>query len=223
MKLYSDPISTTSRPVLHFAAENGIPLELVHVDMMSGGAQHPDYLRVNPNGVVPYLTDGDFGLGESSAILKYLADRVASPAYPVEVRTRARVNEAMDWFATNLHKDLCVFGLYVAVMPPEGLDAAGVQALVSYGRTRSARWMTVLNDTMLAGGDFVCGDQITIADYLGATFVSFGEAGGFDLSHWPKVVAWMQRMRARPGYAPAYAPFNAWLAQRAAEMQGAAA
>lgn len=214
MKLYSDPISTTSRPVLHFAAESGIPLDLVHIDMMTGGAQHPDYLRINPNGIVPYLADGDFCLGECSAILKYLADRVASPAYPVEVRDRARVNEAMDWFATNLHKDLCVFGVYVAVMPPEGLDAASVQALVAYGRNRAARWMTVLNDTMLADRDFVCGDQITIADYLGATFVSFGEAGGFDLSPWPNVVAWMARMAARPGWDGAYGPFYSWIAER---------
>ncbi|WP_269714604.1 glutathione S-transferase family protein [Caulobacter sp. NIBR2454] len=223
MKLYSDPISTTSRPVLQFAAENGIELELVPVDMMSGGAQDPAYLRVNPNGIVPYLVDGNFSLGESSAILKYLADRVASPAYPIELQARARVNEALDWFSTNLHKDLCVFGVYMAVMPPEGIDASGVQALVTYGRTRAARWMAVLNDAMIGDRDFVCGDDITIADYLGATFVSFGEAGGFDLSPWPNVAAWMRRMRERPGFAPAYAPFYAWLAERARQTQGAAA
>ena len=79
MKLYCDPISTTSRPVLLFIAEQGLEVERVHIDLMSGGHLDPAYLAINPNGIVPYLVDGDFGLGESSAILKYLAERFDSP------------------------------------------------------------------------------------------------------------------------------------------------
>src|SRR5215211_6303170 len=100
MQLYCDPVSTTSRPVMLFAAQENIPLVLEHVDLMSGGHMAPAYLALNPNGIVPFLVDGDFGLGESSAILKYLADKVGSAAYPRELKARARVNEALDWFNT---------------------------------------------------------------------------------------------------------------------------
>ena len=65
MKLYCDPISTTSRPVMLFAAEAGIALEREHVDLMSNANRDAPYLAVNPNGIVPYLVDGDFGLGRS--------------------------------------------------------------------------------------------------------------------------------------------------------------
>ena len=54
------------------------------------------FSAINPNQAVPVLQDGEFRLTESSAILKYLADRVGSPSYPRKLQMRARVNEAMD-------------------------------------------------------------------------------------------------------------------------------
>ena len=108
MKLYCDPISTTSRPVMHYIADAGLPVELAHVDLMNGGNLAPEYLAINPNGCVPYLVDGDFRLGESSAILKYLADLSGGFAYPSDLKARAQVNAAMDWFYTNFHEYFCL-------------------------------------------------------------------------------------------------------------------
>ena len=85
MKLYCDPISTTSRPVMMFIAEAGLAVEFVHVDLMTGGNQDPASLALNPNGLVPFLVDGDFGLGESAAILRYLAANAGSPASPADL------------------------------------------------------------------------------------------------------------------------------------------
>src|SRR3954468_1725957 len=100
MKLYYHPASTTCRPILLLAAESGIELELQLVDLFKGEHMQEPYCAVNPSRCVPFLEDGDFRLGESSAILKYLADTIKSPAYPSELRQRARVNERMDWFNT---------------------------------------------------------------------------------------------------------------------------
>ncbi len=96
MKLYCDPISTTSRPVLMFLAEQpALQVEVVHVDLMSGGQQDPAYLALNPNGIVPFLVDGDLKLGECAAILKYLATKADSTAYPEDARAQAPVDAAM--------------------------------------------------------------------------------------------------------------------------------
>ena len=100
MKLYYHPISTTSRPVMLFAAENHIPLEMQVVDLFTGEHVQPPYAAINPNKLVPTLVDGDFTLTENSAILKYLADKIDSPAYPKDLKKRARVNERMDWTST---------------------------------------------------------------------------------------------------------------------------
>jgi glutathione S-transferase len=82
MKLYMHPVSTTSRPVMMFIAENGIDVDMQTVDLMSGEHMNAAYAAINPNQLVPVLEDGDFRLTESSAILKYLADSI-DVAHPV--------------------------------------------------------------------------------------------------------------------------------------------
>src|SRR6185369_14696137 len=105
MKLYYHPVSTTSRPIVLFAAESSVPLDYQVVDLFSGEQYKPEYSAVNPSHQVPVLEDGDFRLTESSAILKYLAEKTRSPAYPSDLRKRARVNERMDWLNTGFYRD----------------------------------------------------------------------------------------------------------------------
>src|SRR5262245_150087 len=92
MKLYMHPVSMTSRPVRLFIHENKIPCEEQVVDLMVGEHLQPPYTAINPNKLVPVLDDDDLRLTESSAIIKYLADKINSPAYPKDLRKRAKVN-----------------------------------------------------------------------------------------------------------------------------------
>jgi glutathione S-transferase len=79
MKLYMHPVSMTSRPVRLFIAENGIKAEEQVVDLMTGEHVQPAFTAINPSQLVPVLEDGDLRLTESSAILKYLAEKTGSP------------------------------------------------------------------------------------------------------------------------------------------------
>ena len=97
------PVSTTSRPVVHFAADNNIALDYQVVDLFTGEHMGEAYAKLNPNKMVPMLEDGDFRLTESSAILKYIADKVNSPSYPKDLKKRAKINAMMDWFNTGLY------------------------------------------------------------------------------------------------------------------------
>src|ERR1700757_3071059 len=117
MKLYMHPISMTSRPVRLFIAENKIPVDEVVVDLMKGEHYGEAYTKVNPNRLVPVLEDGDFRLTESSAILKYLADKIGSPAYPKDLKQRAKVNEVMDWINTNFYRDWAYNLCYPQLFP----------------------------------------------------------------------------------------------------------
>lgn len=206
MKLYYHPASTTSRPVVMFIEEQAIPAELQLVDLFTGEHLGEAFSAINPSSLVPVLEDGDFRLTESSAILKYLADRVDSPAYPKDLRQRARVNEAMDWINTQLNRDL-VYGLcYPQMLPSHRRAGDDVQrATLAWGQERARRWMTVL-DRHLLGSDkaYLCGSDITIADYYAASFVHLAEVIGSDLGAYPNVQRWLGRMKQRPAWRAVY-------------------
>ena len=105
MKLYMHPVSMTSRPVRLFAAESKIAMDEQTIDLFAGEHMQPTYAGINPNCLVPMLEDDDLKLTESSAILKYLADKVGSPAYPKDLKKRAKVNEMLDWINTNFYRE----------------------------------------------------------------------------------------------------------------------
>ena len=103
MKLYTYPASPGCRPIAQFIADHGLTVEEQIIDLQSGEQYKPAFTAINPNNQVPVLEDGDLRLPECSAILKYLADVANSPAYPKELKARARVNAAMDWVNTALY------------------------------------------------------------------------------------------------------------------------
>ena len=105
MKLYMHPVSTTCRPVMQFITDNNIDLELEVVDILKGEHYGDSYTKLNPNRLVPMLEDDDFRLTESATILRYLADKIGSPAYPDDLRARAQVDERLDWFNSNFYRD----------------------------------------------------------------------------------------------------------------------
>jgi glutathione S-transferase len=196
MKLYMHPVSMTSRPVRLFIAENNIPVEEEVVDLMTGAHLKPPFSTINPNKMVPFLVDGSLELSESSAILKYLADKVNSPTYPKELQQRAKVNEAMDWFNTNFYRDFGYGLCYPQLFPHHKRPTEAAQsATVQWGLDRSRTWLQTLNDTWLAKGPYVSGNSITIADYLGSCLVTLGEVTRTDFSKFQNVNAWIGRMK----------------------------
>jgi len=209
MKLYYDPISTTSRAVTLFLADENIAHEEEIVSLYAGDQHKPEFAAINPNMQVPVLVDDDLALAESSAILKYLADKFSSPAYPSDLKVRARVNETMDWFNTGFHLTFCVLTIYPVMVPDFAVhDAATRKYISDISHKRVLRYFDILDRHMIGANNFVCGNEITIADYLGATYATLGEVVGFDLAPWPNVQRWIAGLKARPSWDAAYAGFN---------------
>jgi glutathione S-transferase len=197
MKLYFHPVSTTSRTVTLFCAEANIAYEPVIVDLLTGAHLKEPFLSLNPNAQVPVLEDGDFVLTESSAILKYLADKNNSPAYPKEAKARARVNERMDWLNTNHYREWAYHLIYPQVFPGHLRASEEVQrATVEWGRDKVEPWLKVLDTHVIGSNKYLCGDQITIADYFGAEILAAGDLIGVNLRRFPNIQRWMTTMRA---------------------------
>jgi len=208
-RLYYDPMATTCRPIVLFAAETGLDLEYSRIDLFSGEHRAPPFIHVNPNAAVPVLEDGDFILTESSAILKYLAEVSGSSAYPRSPKARARVNEMMDWFNTGFMRAFCYGLCYPEVLPEYRLPEPGYSQLRAQNLADAQRKLAVL-DGMIDGKPFLCGETITIADYFGAGLLSLGELVDFDLSRWPNVARWFANIKARPHWFEANAGFYGW-------------
>ena len=137
-------------------------------------------------------------LTENSAILKYLAEKTGSPAYPEDLKQRARVNERMDWTSTQLCSDL-VYGLvYPQIFDSHKRRSDEAQAAtLERAKERAQTWLSVLNDHILGTGNkYLCGDAITIADYHAVSYVALAEVIGSDLSAYPNVRAWLGRMKS---------------------------
>ena len=197
MKIHFHPVSTASRPVILFCTQNDIPFEPVLVDLMKGEHKQPAFLKLNPNGLVPVLEDGDFVLSESSAILKYIADKHNSPAYPKDLKQRAQVNERMDWFNTQFYRELGYHLVYPQTFPHHKRSPDPVNtATIEWGKKQLEAWTAVLDKNYINANKYVCGNEITIADYLGAEILSAGDLIGVNVKRYPNVDRWMSTMRS---------------------------
>ena len=109
---------------------------------MTGEHVKPAFTAVNPSQLVPVLEDGDLKLTESSAILKYLADKFDSPAYPKDLKKRAKVNEMMDWLNTQFYRDWAYNLCYPQVFPNHKRRSDEAHAgAIEWGKNNSKKWL----------------------------------------------------------------------------------
>ncbi len=198
MKVYYHPVSTTSRPIMLFAAESGANIDFQVVDLFKGEHLEEAYAAINPNKLVPVLEDGDFRLTESSSILKYIADKIGSPAYPKDLKQRAKVNEIMDWVNSNFYRDWAYGLIYPQIFPHHKRPNEALQAgTIAWAKDRSKGWLTILDRDLIGPKrKYLCGDAITIADYFGAPMITLGEVVRCDFSPYPNVSRWLGNMKA---------------------------
>jgi glutathione S-transferase len=197
------PVSTTSRPVRLFIAENNIPVEEQVIDLFTGEHYKDPYQTMNPSRQVPMIDDGDFRLTESSAILKYLADKINSPAYPKDLKERAKVNEMMDWFNTQFYRDYAYGMIYPQIYPHHKRPSDEIQqGTVAWGKKLAEGWLQVLNDFWIGPKQqYLCGDKITIADYFGVGLITVGEVIRNDFSKYPNIQRWIGNLKKMKSWA----------------------
>src|SRR5262245_30906298 len=186
MKLYMHPVSTACRPIRLFLAENRMACEEELVVLLKGAHHQEPYASINPNRQVPLLVDGDLKLTESSAILKYLADKFDLPSYPKDLKKRAKVNEAMDWLNTGFYRDYGYNLVYPQIFPHHKRRSDEATAgTLAFGQEGSKKWLTLLDDHIIGPkNQYICGNELTIADYFGAGLVTICELIDCDLNHY---------------------------------------
>lgn len=155
------------------------------------------FLTLNPNAMVPVIQDGDFVLWESNSIIRYLASsRAAEWLYPSAPRDRARVDQWIDWQASDLNKAWGYAFMAQIRKSPEHQEAGHIAASVHIWSTL----MAVLEQQLRRTGRFVTGDQFTLADIPIGLSVHRWYSTPLAHPDFPAVAAYYERLTARPGY-----------------------
>ncbi|MFJ2334100.1 glutathione S-transferase family protein [Pseudomonas helleri] len=189
--------SINVRKVLWACAEMEIPFEREDWGAGFKSTHTAEFLALNPNAMVPVIQDDDFILWESNSIIRYLAARYnASSLYPHEARARARVDQWIDWQASDLNKSWSYAFMSLVRHSPEHQDS---QALAAACKDWS-RHMEILNRQLESTGAYVAGNEFSLADIpVGLSVNRWFET---PLAHpdFPAVSDYYERLSHRPGY-----------------------
>jgi glutathione S-transferase len=231
--------SSASRRVRLALAEKGLTYESRIVDMIKGDQHAPEYLAMNPNGVVPTLLHDDRVLYESSVICEYLDEVFPEPPLrPRDPYARAVMRNFVRWIDEHCLPKLIVFNWSVSMQPVASQwsadELAQRLARIPSAERREAwtrvarrpytdeekadamRGLLRLLDKMgellaTSHSAWLIGDALSIADIGAAPFVMrISELNAPALAAAAPVAAWWQRMQQRPSFAAArFEPFDA--------------
>lgn len=204
MRLYIVPGSPNCRKVQAVVHELSLRVETVLVDFASGEHRRPDYLALNPNGLVPTLIDGDLRLWESTAIMQYLADvHGETTLFPRDPARRADVVRWQCWELAHFGR-LLGAALYERLFKPlMGMPAAEPAALRALEQLQP---FAALLDAQLGERPFVTGSQVTLADYSIGAQLPLARLGRVDLAPYPHIRAWLGRLEEREAWRAAATP-----------------
>jgi glutathione S-transferase len=231
MKLYHAWLSSASRRVRLTLAEKNIEYESIPLDLSAGDQHKPEYVAINPYGVVPTLQlDDGRVIYEASFICEYLDDKVPEPRLrPTDPYQLAKTRIFMRFIDERMLPHLIVLNWSIGLQPmaskwsdqqleerlaniptPERREAWSRIARNPYTDEEKSQalagLLTLVDmvDDMLASSPWVIDGQFSIADIAALVFVTRAEELAPALvQKRPRVVAWLKSIRERPSYAKA--------------------
>ncbi|MCB8882991.1 glutathione S-transferase family protein [Acidisoma cellulosilytica] len=197
LKLLGRNSSSNVQKVLWLLTELGLPFERHDYGGAFGRNKDAQYLRLNPNGLVPTIIDGEVVIWESNTILRYLANKSGpSPFYPTEPAARAYCERWMDWQLGTLNTVMTP--LYIALIrcDPAARDLEAIRGLEARARAN----FDTLNQC-LAETPFLAGGALTLADIALGIFAyrwyTLEVERGPEL---PRLRAWYERLQDRQAF-----------------------
>jgi glutathione S-transferase len=192
IRLYDSALSGNSYKVRLVAAQLGIPLAIVPVDILRGESRTPEFLARNPNGRTPVIDDDGFVLAESNAILVYLAR--GSRLLTDDRRLEALVFQWL-FFEQYSHEPYIATSRFWLLHKPDGPER---RAALAARRDGGSAALGVMEQHLATRRFFV--GEYSIADVALFAYTHVAHEGGFPLDDRPHVRAWLDRVRAQPGF-----------------------
>jgi glutathione S-transferase len=214
MIVYGSSLSPFVRKVVAFAAEKGIEVE---VKPVAPGAQDPDFREASPFGKMPGFRDGDFAISDSSAIVAYLEAVKPEPnLIPTEARARARTI----WF--DEYSDTILFAcggkmFFNRIVGPRFLGVPGDEEVARKAECDELPPLLDYLEGVIPDSGYLVEDRLTLADIsVASPFANLKHLNvAIDQARHPKVFTFVERMLARPSFAPMIAQETRFLERTA--------
>lgn len=196
VRLYDSPVSGNCYKVRLVAAQLGVPLERVPVDVVDRSNRGQILGGLNPALRVPtLLLDDGRPLAESNAICWYLAE--ASPLVLDDAYERAQVLQWM-FFEQYVHEPAIAVVRFLVAYSGRVEENAEVIERKSVDGYAALDAM----EGHLVGRQFLVGERYTLADVALYAYTHVAHEGGFDLGGYPAINGWLQRVASQPGHVP---------------------
>jgi glutathione S-transferase len=206
MKLYYHPGSANARKVRLAAALLDIDLELQLVDVFAGAHKQPDYLAINPNGMIPVLDDNGFILWEANAIAQYLASlKPDHYIFSNNSRTRADISRWQCWDLahwTPAAQTLVFEQLFKKLAKLGEPDAAALER-----GTASFHHFAQVLDAHLANRAYLVGDVITLADTSIAAALTYAVPAAIPIAGYEHIRRWFAGIEMLDAWKSTASPF----------------
>lgn len=199
MILYGSTFSPFVRKCVVFAAEKGIEMEVVAVGL---GDPNPDFQAASPFRKMPALSDGDYKLADSSAIVHYLeAKQPEPPMIPAEPKARGQAVWWDEWADTVL-MDVGRKIFFNRVVAPIFLKRDGDMAAADKAENEELPAVLDYFERSVPADGWMLGD-FSLADIAAAgPMVNLDHAGcALDAALYPRLAAYLERVWARPSFA----------------------
>ena len=202
LKILGRASSSNVAKVVWACSELRLPFERKDVGGDFGGNDKPDYLALNPNGVVPTIDEDGFILWESNAIVRYLARKHGlGTLCPADAKVAADADRWMDWQQTTLGPAFGPLFMQIARTPADKRDPA----IIKQATERTAQMLARL-DANLAQRPYVAGDQLTMGDLPFGPVVHRWLNYKLERPSLPHLEAWHKRVSAREAFQQAIPP-----------------
>ncbi|HEX4738408.1 MAG TPA: glutathione S-transferase family protein [Allosphingosinicella sp.] len=181
------------------AALLGLPLERREYDILKGETRTPEFLaNINANGRIPVLQVGERFIPESNAACFYLGD--GTRLVPEDRFERADMLRWMFFEQYNHEPNVATLRFWITELGEDNLNE--LQRAQIPGKRAAGDAALKLMNEHLARHSFFVGGALSLADIALYAYTHVAEDGGFDLSAYPAVSAWLERVAAEPGYVP---------------------
>jgi glutathione S-transferase len=204
LKIYGAKTYNAVKAVLT-AEECGADYQYVEMDFTKGEHKQPGYLKIHPLGKIPAMEHNGNPIFESNNMCRYIANISNKKLYSDDPLKASQIDQMVDLIGYHVGRWISVY-FFEEIVKPAFRKEDPDQAALAEAAGFLADQLPYL-DSVLGKNEFLCGDDISIADCIASAMIMANEYTSFSINDYPNITRWYNQIKGRPSYAAAMKHF----------------